>query len=394
LAQLIAAELPSLVAIRRDLHAHPQLRYQETYASGLVQKELTRLRIPFEAGVAKTGVVAWIVPDGKKSPRAAITLRADMDALPITEETGLSYASQTPGVMHACGHDGHTTILLGTARILSRLRHALPAPVKLFFQPAEEGGAGAAKFVQAGALDERIGGFRVAKIMAVHGDPNREVGTISTMPGPFMAASDLFTITLTGRGGHGAAPQLTADPIVAGAHLVSALQTVVSRNVDPLTPAVLSICKMDAGQAQNVIPEQITLGGTIRTFDKGAAEMIHRRLREISEQTARTYGCACAIDLFNIVPATVNDPRFTEQVLAFCRRIFGSRAVIRLTQPRMGAEDFSYYAQQVPGCFVYVGLCPRGEGPRPGLHTPQFDFNDDALAVGIKLMCSVTLAGL
>jgi hippurate hydrolase len=390
LEKLVAKEVPSLTEVRHDLHAHPQIMFQETYASGLVQKELTRLGIPFEAGVAKTGVVAWIVPDGKKSPRAAIALRADMDALPITEENALPYASQNPGFMHACGHDGHTTMLLGAARVLAQLRSTLPRPVKLIFQPAEEVGAGGAQVVEAGALDKRIGGLQADRAFALHGSPEMELGTLGVIPGPTMAAADFFTITLTGRGGHGARPSAAIDPVVAGAHLIMALQTVVSRNVDPLAMGVLSICNIHAGQAQNVIPEKVTLGGTVRCFEPDVGQKIRARLQEITENTAKAFGCRCEVDMRSVYPVMVNEPQFTEHVRTACRAMLGDDVVVA-TQPRTGSEDFAYYGQKVPACYAFLGLSAKGQ-PLPGLHHPKFNFNDKALAMGIRALCGVALA--
>jgi amidohydrolase len=392
LAEAIALEVPSLVAIRRDLHAHPGLAFEETHASEVVRRELSRAGIPFAAGIAGTGVVAWILPE-TPAPHDGIAFRADLDALPIAEEGDLSYASRVPGRMHACGHDGHTTILLGAARVLARLRSRLPRPVKLIFQPAEETGAGAERMIEAGALDERTGGVRIARAFGVHGWPALPLGVVATRPGPLMAATDRFRIVVRGRGGHGSSPEATADPIVAAAHIVAALQTVVSRNVSPLATAVLSVGSFRAGEAPNVIPEEAILEGTIRTHDDGTSALVVRRLEEVAEGTARALGTGAQVEVTRTVPATTNDEeatRFLQEALA-TGSAGGLQEVRVLESPVMASEDFSVYGRHVPACFFFLGLRAPGKPPPPGLHTPRFDFNDAAIAPGVEAFCRLAL---
>lgn len=396
LGKMIEGELSSLIELRRDLHAHPQVAFEETYASKVIQDELTRLKIPFEAGLGKTGVVAWIMPaDSQAAGNDAVALRADMDALAITEENDLPYKSTYDGFMHACGHDGHVAMLLGAARILVSLRDSLPQPVKLFFQPAEETVPdvtvrGAEKLVESGALDERTGGIRVARVFALHGWPQRKLGHVTTRPGAFFASSDMFRITITGRGGHGAAPHLTTDPIPAAVQTVTALQTIVSRNVSPTTPAVLTVATLHAGTAPNIIPHKAVISGTLRALDESVRTSIHQRLKEIATQTAAAMGCSAEIDIISGCPVTINDPQATAGALDIARRTLGEECVSLLDNPIMVAEDFAIYCQNVPGCLILLGTCPPQCDDYPMLHTPQYNFNDDAIPYGVALFCRLT----
>lgn len=392
LTDLIAQAMPSLIELRHDLHVHPQVAYEETYAAGQVSERLKSLGIEHVTGVGETGVVGWIMPtDEAAKHRPAVALRADMDALPIHEETGLPYASQTPGKMHACGHDGHTTILIGAATVLSKLRDQLPCPVKLLFQPAEEGGAGAAKLIDAGALDQRIGGVAVASAFGLHGWPAMKLGTVASKPNAIMASTDLFHITIQGQGSHGAAPHLSADPILAAGQIVTALQSIVSRNIDPTEPAVVSVCKLRAGDALNVIPMTSYLGGTVRVFSETTATQIHERIQQIAQQVASALGCEAEVTIERGYPPTINDPAATAYVLKIARSALGDAQVIEWDRPSMVAEDFAFYGQNVQAAFYYLGLCPTDQQTYPGLHTPTFDFNDDALPVGIRMMCELAL---
>lgn len=383
--------LPRLVEIRHDLHAHPQLCYEETYASTLVQRELTAAGIPFQAGIATTGVVAWLIPDGPAASRPAIALRGDMDALPIIEETGLPYASTHPGWMHACGHDGHTTIALGAALILNQIKDQLPQPVKIFFQPAEEGGAGGRVMVEQGVLTEKVGGCRVAHCYGLHGLPEMPLGTLVHRAGPMMAATCSFDITVRGSGGHAAMPQHTADPIVAASQLISGAQTLVSRFVEPTDPLVVSFTKVRAGDAYNVIPDTCTLSGTIRSINDLTAEQVYARLTDFAQQTAVAHRCTAEVDLERGYPVVVNDPATTAYVRQVAESILGSDHVFDMPAPVMGGEDFAYFCQAVPSCFSFIGLRPHGQEHYPGLHTARFDFNDHALKIGIRLMCGFAM---
>ncbi len=386
----VARALPELVALRHDLHAHPQPAFGETYTAGVVQRELSRLGIEHVGAMAGTGVVGWIKPpDAQKANLPGVALRADMDALPIAEETGLPYAAGADyrGHMHACGHDGHTTILLGVARVLLRCREHLPQPVKLIYQPAEEVGGGAAKMIDAGAMDGRVGGVAVSRIFGLHNWPQLPAGLVATRPGPIMASTDLFDIAVTGRGGHGAMPHTTHDPIVAAAAIVAALQTIVSRHVAPTDPAVVSVTQFHSGTTGNVTPDRAALAGTIRCFDAQVRRSMHRRLAELSAQVAAAYGCRAQATIHEGYPSTVNDAAAIDHALAAAQQIGLTCRV--LASPLTTAEDFSYYGQKVSACFVLLGA--GRDGANPDLHSPHYDFNDAILPPAVGLMTAIAL---
>ncbi len=399
LADRITPELRSLTAIRRDLHAHPEIRFEEHRTSQTVQDELTRLGIRFAAGMGGhepgkgTGVLAHL-PATADAPGPCIGLRADMDALPITERTGKPYASTSPGVMHACGHDGHTAILLGAARILSQTAHR-PNPVTLVFQPAEEGGAGGEKMCRDGALTggpDGTLGPPVTRMYGLHGWPGLPMNTIATKPGPLLASTDEIRVTITGTQAHAAYPHMGADPIVAGAQIISAAQTIASRNVSPVGSVVVTFGVFHAGTAINVIPEGAELRGTIRTLDAETRELAKHRLREIVEGVASSMGCRGELEITEGYPVTLNDPGEAERVLETARGAAFARGAEVFPEPSMGGEDFSFYANRVPSCFYLVGLMPDGAGDVPQLHQPEFDFPDDAIAVGVEMMCRLALS--
>lgn len=392
LRETINATMPRIVEIRHELHAHPQVAFEETHAAAIVQRELEALKMPFASGLAETGVVGWLVPEGGGTG-PGVALRADLDALPIQEETGLAHASTIPGRMHACGHDGHTAVLLGAARVLARLRDRLRHPVKLLFQPAEEIGAGAERLIEAGALDERTGGFRVDRVFGLHGWPDLPLGVIATRKGPLMASTDLFTVTVRGKGGHGSTPQATVDPIVTAAHLVVAIQSIVSRNVSPLEPAVISVGALHAGDAANVIPETAVLRGTIRAHDDATAGEIQERLRSIVEHGARALGAEASVALKRICHPTWNHEDALGSLRAALQGTPLAGQLRLLERPVMASEDFSCYARQVPACMFFVGLRPGEGSAHPGLHTPRFDFPDAALPTGVETFCRLALAG-
>ncbi len=395
LRRLIAAELDSLRALRRDLHAHPELGYQEVRTSATVCAELERLGIAFVRGLAGgTGVVASLsatVGGGSDVAQeaGAIGLRADMDALPIHEETGLPYASKSPGLMHACGHDGHTTILLGAARVLNALPR--PRPVTLVFQPAEEGGGGAERLCAEGALDGSVLGPPVQKMFGLHAWPDLELGTVSTRPGPLLASTDEIRIRIVGEQSHAAYPHYSRDPIVVAAHVVVALQTVVSRNTSPLDACVVTLGTIKGGTATNIIPQHVSLSGTIRSLCPKVRAAARQRVREIAEGVAQGLGCRAEVELDEGYPVTYNDPALTERFFDIARRAIGAERVGLTPHPTMGGEDFSYYAQRVPGVFFCLGMRPTGTPRYPTLHQPDFDFNDDALGLGVEMMCRVAL---
>ncbi len=335
-----------------------------------------------------------MMPHASAPPSAC----ADMDALPITEETGLPYASEHDGLMHACGHDGHTTILLGAATVLNKLRDRLPRPVKLVFQPAEEGAGGGKKLVEAGVLTEKIGGHRVARMFGLHGWPWLEEGVVGCKAGPLLASMDEFTITVRGVGGHGgAAPHRTADPVIAAAQLVTALQTIVSRNVDPLEPAVLSVCTIHGGEAHNIIPDTVTLTGTVRSFSMETTQLLHRRMRDIASQVAAGMGCSAEVQIHVGYPPTLNSADCADYVLDTARQVAGDAHATIIERPSTAAEDFAFYGPAneahggVPSAFYFLGLRPSDREEYPGVHTSHFDFNDAVIPVGVRMMCELAL---
>jgi amidohydrolase len=293
--------------------------------------------------------------------------------------------------MHACGHDGHTAILIGVARVLSQMRQALPHGVKFLFQPAEEEGAGAARLMEAGALDAGIGGLIVRRAFGLHGWPSLPVGSIGVRAGTLMAARDALQIIVHGRGSHGAMPHLAIDPVVAAAHVVVALQSIVSRNLDATLPGVITIGSVNAGQAGNVIPDRAELTGTVRALDGDVLALLRRRIREVTEGIAQAMGCRADVVIQPGYPATVNDPEAVQRVRSAGADAFGADHVIELERPSMAAEDFSFYGQRLPTCFFFLGLQPVRTTVSAGLHTAQFDFNDDAIRIGVEMLCRLAL---
>ena len=377
----------TLTDIRHDLHRHPELAYEETRTSEVVQRELAAAGVAFVSGLAGgTGVLAHI-PGGDGSPLA---LRADMDALPIVEQTGLPYASETEGRMHACGHDGHTTILIGVARELAKSSQAgtLGRPVTLIFQPAEEGGAGAKRMRDEGCLDGSIIGPPVDRIFGLHGWPGLPLGVLASRPGPILASADGFEIRITGRGGHAAMPHLCVDPIAAAAAVIQSAQHIVSRRVDPIMGGVLSITRIEGGTTHNIIPESVYLQGTTRFLDPEAGIALHQGFDKIVSDVAAAHGCAAEIDWHDGYPITFNAPEAYDYWDTVTAAAF-SREQVQTMGPVMGGEDFSYYGEQIPACFFALGLCPASEDSMPGLHHPSFDFNDDAIPLGIKAFLAI-----
>ena len=389
---LIARELPELTAIRRDIHAHPELGYTEHRTAGIVRRELDKLGVKYIAGLAGgTGLVAHLpATDTAGNSKPAVGLRADMDALPITEQTGLPYASTTPGLMHACGHDGHTTILLGAARVLSKVHR--PSPVTLVFQPAEEGGGGADRLCKEGALDGLLGN-KVGRMFGLHCWPEFELGVIGTKPGPLLAATDEIRVTIKGVGAHGAFPHYSRDPIVCGAQCIIALQTIASRNVGPLDSVVVTIGKFEGGTATNVIPVEAHFIGTIRTLRAETRTLARQRVREICEHTALAMGCTAHVELNEGYPVTHNDPALTDEWFKVARSVTSDQHIVRIQDPVMGGEDFSYYGQKAPAVFFCLGIKPIGRATYPTVHKPDFDFNDDAIPLGVRMFCELATAG-
>jgi len=372
-----------MVSIRRDLHRHPELSWQEQRTSARVCEVLQELGISYRAGVAGTGVLAEI-PGRETGP--CVALRADLDALPIQEETELPFASEVPGVMHACGHDGHTSMLLGAAMELVGREPPL-LPVRLIFQPGEETGKGARKMIEAGALEG------VAAIFGGHLDRHYAAGSVVVTEGAVNASSDRFTIRIAGQGAHAARPHESVDAVVVGSLLVMALQTIVSREVNPAHPSVVSVGRFDAGTAPNVISGHATLQGSIRAQDPEVREALHRSIRRICESVGQLHDARVEVEIVKGTAPVINAPEPTALARKAAIAAVGSEQVLRLITANMGAEDFSYYLEQVPGCYVRYGA------QRPGLegfpaHSSRFDFDEAALGVGAAYLAQVAvLAG-
>ena len=374
---------PGVVADRRDIHQHPELAYEEKRTSALVEARLRELGLEVRTGVGGTGVVGLL---RGRSAGKTVLLRADMDALPIREENQAPYASRHPGVMHACGHDAHTAILLGVARVLVDRRAEIPGTVKFMFQPAEEGGAGALRMIEDGVLEDPS----VDAAFGLHVDTERYVGQVALRPGPAMASSDRFTITVRGKGGHAASPQRTVDPIVIGAHIVTALQTIVSREVSPSQPAVVTVASMVAGTTYNVIPDTATIQGTVRAYRDKVRQHVEDRLGEVARGVAAAMRATAEVDYRSGCPALENDAEKVELVRAALGELLGPAAVL-VREPVMGAEDFAFILQRVPGAFMHLGVRDPGwESPRP-VHTATFDLNEDALPVGVAALAATAL---
>ena len=369
----IAAMAPELAEWRQDLHRHPELGYQETRTQKVVAEKLRAWGLDaVDEGLGETGVVG--VLHGRNGPGEAILLRSDMDALPILEETGLGHASETEGTMHACGHDGHMTMLLGAAKHLSETRN-FDGTVYFCFQPAEEGGAGAQAMIDDGLFEK----FPARSVYGMHNIPGIPVGQFAVSPGAVMASADEFTIRVRGQGGHAALPHETRDPVLAGAEIVVALQSIVSRKVDPLSPAVLSVSTFHAGTISNVIPDEAVMTGTVRTLDARVYELIKAEMERVCARVAEAHGVAATIEREGVpYPATVNDTAETRFVAGVLEGLVGPEMVETGRAPTMGGEDFSFMAEAKPGCFVFIG-----NGDSAALHNARYDFNDDAAPYGV-----------
>ena len=364
---------PDIQAWRRDIHQHPELLYDVHRTAAFVADRLKEFGCDEVAtGLGRTGVVGVI--KGKKPAGGdikVIGLRADMDALPIEEETNLAYASKTPGKMHACGHDGHTAMLLGAARYLAETRNFAGDAV-VIFQPAEEGGAGAAAMIKDGLMDR----FAIDQVFGMHNYPGSPVGSFAIRSGPIMAATDAIDIEIEGQGGHAARPHKCLDSIMVGAQLITALQQIVSRNVDPLDSAVISICEFHAGNARNVIPQTAVLRGTVRTLTAKVRQLIERRVREVTAGVAQMTGARIDLTYERGYPVTSNHAAQTDFATQVAKEIAGD-ANVRGMSPMMGAEDFAYMLEQRPGAFIFCG-----NGDSAGLHHPAYNFNDEAIVFG------------
>jgi amidohydrolase len=387
----LASILPELIEFRHDLHAHPELGYDEHRTRDCICDALKAAGIDHKTGFAMgTGTIAHLPGTADK----AIALRADMDALPIEEETGLPWTSTHPGKMHACGHDGHTTILLGAARVLKHLADngALPNPVTFVFQPAEEGGGGGEKMCDEGCLDGSVFAPAARAMFGLHGWPSLPLGIVSSCPGPMLAAADHFTITVRGKGGHAAMPQTTVDPIAASAAIIQSLQHVVSRRIDPVMGGVISVTSMHAGTTFNIIPGQALLQGTLRALHGEAQALLKKGLFEVVTGVATAHGCTAEIDYVVGYPVTENDPTAVAEYQAVANDLIGLDHAPLFEMPCMGAEDFSYYGRHVPACFFALGLIPKDQEAMPMVHHPAFDFNDEAIAIGVRMFVGLALA--
>ncbi len=369
-----------IVALRRDIHREPELGFDTKKTAEKVLAALSGLPLEIETGVAENGVVATL-KGGGDGPTVA--LRADMDALPIHEETGLPFASGTNGKMHACGHDGHTSMLVGAAKTLSGMREQLNGTVKFVFQPAEEGGGGGRVMVEEGVAEG------IDQIFALHLWPGLPFGTAATKAGPIMAAADRFEMEIRGTGGHGAMPHLAADAVVIAAQVASALQTIVSREVDPVQPAVLTIGEIGAGSAFNIIPETARMGGTVRTIDDDLRHRIPERMEELAKGVARGMRADAELDYTFSYPVTRNDPGAASLALKVAGSLFGEDRAVELSHPSMGGEDFAFFLQKLPGAYVWLGV-----GDVSGLHTPQFAFDEEILPRGAALLTAIALEAL
>jgi amidohydrolase len=384
-------ELPGIVAIRRRIHVEPEIGLNLPRTSATIVEELEALGLPADQGRTTTSVVSTI-EGGRPGP--TMLLRADMDALPLQEDTGLSFASAVPGVMHACGHDTHVAMLLGAARLLVERRSDLPGRVLLMFQPGEEGFHGARYMLEEGLLDGP--GSGVTGAFAIHISNQYEAGTINLRPGPELASNDTIRITVRGRGGHASAPHLAADPIVAAAQIVLGLEVMITRSIDAFDPAVITIAHVAAGTTTNIIPETAFLEGTMRTVSETTREATREHIRRVVEGIAAANGTTAHVEIEPGYPVTVNDPAFTEFVSGVARELLGADAVHPMEAPIMGAEDFSYVLQQVRGALAFLGGRPDRLDPltAPQNHSNRVVFDEAAMATGAALYAAVALEHL
>lgn len=365
------------VDIRRDLHAHPEIGFQEVRTSGIVADTLTALGMEVQRGVGQTGVVGLL--EGPR-PGPTVLMRFDMDALPIQEESKAPYASQNPGAMHACGHDGHVAMGLTIAKIMSRYQQQIAGTLKFVFQPAEEGLGGAFAMIADGVLENP----KPDVAFAMHLWNPTPYGKVRVVEGPCMASSSVFTLTVNGKGGHGAAPHLAVDPILAAAHIVAALQSIVSRNVNPQDSVVVSIGQFLAGTTFNVIPERAYLKGTVRSYNEELHRMIYRRILEMATRMAHAFSCTATMETIAIVSAVVNAPEPTSSVREAAAQILGRENIME--HRTMASEDMGYILEEVPGCYFFVGSHSGDEDDFYPHHHPKFDFDERAMMNGVAVM--------
>lgn len=366
-----------MVDQRRDFHRHPELGFEETRTSGIVAETLTELGMEVQRGIGQTGVVGLL--EGSK-PGPTLLVRFDMDALPIQEENRLDYASQNPGVMHACGHDGHTTMGLTLAKIFAQYQEDLAGTIKFVFQPAEEGLGGAFAMIADGVLDNP----RPDAALAMHLWTPEEYGKVRVVEGPCMASSSVFTITVQGRGGHGAAPHLATDPILAAAQIVTALQSIVSRNVNPQDSVVVSIGQFSAGTTFNVIPDRAMLKGTVRSYNNDLHRMIYRRILEMAHNMAIAFSCEATMETIAIVAAVHNNPVPTAVVREAAAKVMGEENLVE--HRTMASEDMGYILEEIPGCYFFIGARNEEKGYTFPHHHPRFNFDERAMIDGVAVM--------
>ena len=378
----ILADAASIAAVRRDIHAHPELCFEERRTADVIAKQLTDWGIPIHRGMGKTGVVG-ILQNG--SSKRAVGLRADIDALPMTEHNTFAHASRHHGKMHACGHDGHTAMLLAAAKHLAKNR-PFDGTVYLVFQPAEEGGGGAREMIRDGLFEK----FPMEAIFGAHNWPGMEVGQFAIKSGPAFGSSNEFKVTIRGRGAHAAMPHNGIDPVPVACHMVQAFQTIITRNKRPIDAGVISVTMIHAGEATNVVPDSCVMEGTVRTFTLEVLDMIERRMKEIAQHTSAAFGATCEFEFVRNYPPTINHPAETEFARRVMSEVVGPENVLEF-EPTMGAEDFSYFLLEKPGAYFLIG---NGDGShRAGdhgmgpclLHNPSYDFNDELIPLGATL---------
>lgn len=367
-----------LIDWRRDFHQHPELAFEEYRTAGIVAEELNRLGLEVQSGVGQTGVVG-LLEGAHDGP--TVLVRADMDALPIVEENEFSFKSTVPGKMHACGHDGHTAIALGVANILSRHRDQLAGRVKFIFQPAEEIVGGAKAMIKDGVLENP----RPDVSIGLHLWNGMPLGQLGVADGPVMAGSSSFTLRVMGKGGHGASPHDAVDPVVCAAHIITALQSIVSRNIAPLESAVISVTRMQAGTAFNIIPQEALLYGTIRTFKTEVRDMVERRMREMAEGICLAMGCSAQLDIEHHVLPVANDRQVSERLRAVFAQMIGEQG-LDTNERTMGSEDVGLFMDDIPGMYFFVGAAAKDQDAYYGHHHPRFDFDEDALPLGAALL--------
>jgi len=384
----IARFHPEIAALRRDLHAHPELGFEEVYTAARVQESLKVCGVDeIHTGIGKTGVVAVIRGRSHASGRM-IGLRADMDALPMREDNDFGWRSTTPGLMHGCGHDGHTAMLVGAARYLAETRN-FDGTAVLIFQPGEEGFAGARVMIEDGLFDR----FPVQSVFAMHNWPGMPVGTVGLNAGAMMAAADRVTIEVTGKGGHGAHAYQTIDPVLVSAHIITAVQSIVSRNVRPIDAAVVSICAVQAGDlgAMSVVPGHATLVGTVRSFSRAVQAQVEQRLVDLCGAVAQGFGATAQVKFERIYPATINTAAEASFAGDVAQSLVGAHNVERQMEPSMGAEDFSFMLQKKPGAYLRIGQDAKGGAY---LHNSRYDFNDEILPLGAAIHASLIEQGM